>query len=82
MHDTADLPGFRARLLQHLPRSFERAARRIVGRGALLPDDGAPIARIVDDKVSEGAPDIDAEGKWRSHSFLMERATPVAHHDL
>ena len=37
------------------------AARRIVGRGALLPDDGAAVARIVDDDVGEGSADVDAE---------------------
>ena len=67
MHHAADLLGLRARLLQHPPRAFERTARRIVGRRALLPDDGAAVARIVDDEVGEGAPDIDAEGERRIH---------------
>ena len=58
----ADLLGPRPRLLQHPSRSLDGAARRIVGRRALLPDDGAAVARIVDDEVGEGPSDIDAEG--------------------
>jgi hypothetical protein len=68
MNDATDLLRLRARLLQDLPRAFERTARRIVGRRALLPDDGATVARIVDDEIGESSPDVDAEGKWRTHT--------------
>ena len=77
MHHAADLLGLRARLLQHAPRALERAARRIVGRGALLPDDGAAVARIVDDEIGEGAPDIDAEGEQARISFRPAVLIPL-----
>jgi hypothetical protein len=65
--DAADLLGFCPRLLQHLARAQKRAARRIVGRRAFLPDDGAAVARIVDDEIGEGSPDVDAEGERCVH---------------
>ena len=72
MHHAADLLGLGARLLEHAPRALDGAARRIVGRGALLPDDGAAVTRIVDDEIGEGAPDVDAEGKrCGTHSALI-----------
>ena len=72
MDDAADLLGLRARLLQHRARALDGAARRIVGRRALLPDDGAAVARIVDDEIGEGSPDVDAEGKrCGTHSALI-----------
>ena len=63
MNDAPDLLGLRSRLLEHPPRALDGAARRIVGRRALLPDDGAAVAGIVDDEVGEGPSDIDAEGQ-------------------
>ena len=73
--DAADLFGPHAGLGQDTPRAFERAARRIVRRRAFLPDDGAAVARIVDDDVGEGSPDIDAEGQRRTHysSLVIRR---------
>src|SRR6185437_16954683 len=37
----------------------------------LLPDDRTAVARIVDDEVGEGAPDIDAEGQTRCTHHLV-----------
>src|SRR5262249_6351453 len=73
VHHAADLGGLGARLLQNPPRALDGAARRIVGRGAFLPDDGAAVARIVDDEVGEGPPAVDAEGQRRcgTHSALI-----------
>ena len=72
MDDAADLLGLCARLLQHLARAQKRAARRIVGRRAFLPDDGAAVARIVDDEIGKSSPDVDAEGeRCVVHSALI-----------
>ena len=58
----ADLVGRRTRLRQYLACALDGAARRIVRRGALFPDDGTAIAGIVDDEIGECASDVDADG--------------------
>jgi len=72
--DAAYLFRFRAGFLQHLARAFERTTRRIVRRRALLPDDGAAVARVVNDEIGEGAPDVDTEGQRSSHHRRPDRS--------
>ena len=67
MHDAADLLRRGARLLQHAPRALQGPAGRIVGCRAFFPDDGPSVAGIMDDEVGEGSPDVDPEGKRRTH---------------
>ena len=61
MHHTADLGRQPAGAAQDLQRPRQRTARRVVGRGAFLPDVGAAGGGVVQDEIGEGAADIDTQ---------------------